>query len=243
MICADSESAGLSRPANGPAILIFDVNETLLDIEVMKPVFRRVFGEERALREWFNALVMYSMTATLSGKYESFFCLARGVFEMMGRIHCKPVYPADVDELGSLMRTMPAHPDAAPGLERLQHAGFRLVTLTNSPVDLGARSPLDNAGLTGFFERQFSVHACRSFKPANAVYQMVAQELGVAPASCCMVAAHVWDTIGAQSVGMSGALITRPGNAPLPVRGLPQPQIIEPELNALAARIVELWGH
>src|SRR3979409_1843225 len=78
MICADSESAGLSRHANGPAILIFDVNETLLDIEVMKPVFRRVFGEERALREWFNALVMYSMTATLSGKYETFFCLARG---------------------------------------------------------------------------------------------------------------------------------------------------------------------
>ena len=31
-----------------------------------------------------------------------------------------------------------------------------------------------------------------------------------------MVAAHVWDTIGAQSVGFSAALITRPGNAPLP---------------------------
>ena len=30
-----------------------------------------------------------------------------------------------------------------------------------------------------------------------------------------MVAAHVWDTIGAQRLGSDAALITRPGNAPL----------------------------
>ena len=35
-----------------------------------------------------------------------------------------------------------------------------------------------------------------------------------------MVASHVWDTIGAQAVGFSAGLITRPGNAPLPVSGV-----------------------
>ncbi len=69
---------------------------------------------------------------------------------------------------------------------------------------------------------------------------MVAEELGVAPSACCLAAAHVWDTIGAQAVGFSGALITRPGNAPLPVSGLPQPDVVAPDLPTLAARLIEL---
>ena len=52
-----------------------------------------------------------------------------------------------------------------------------------------------------------------------------------------MVAAHVWDTIGAQSAGFSGALITRPGNAALPVPGLPQPTIIATDLRDFAANL------
>ncbi len=43
-----------------------------------------------------------------------------------------------------------------------------------------------------------------------------------------MVAAPVWDTVGAQSAGFNSALITRPGNAPLTVQGLPQPHIVVP---------------
>jgi 2-haloacid dehalogenase len=63
----------------------------------------------------------------------------------------------------------------------------------------------------------------------------------VPPAAICMVAAHVWDTIGAQSVGCSGALITRPGNASLPVPGLPQPQAFAPDLPGLATQLIKLW--
>ena len=52
-----------------------------------------------------------------------------------------------------------------------------------------------------------------------------------------MVAAHVWDTVGAQSAGFSAALITRPGNAPLPVRGLPQPALVAADLRELARQL------
>jgi 2-haloacid dehalogenase len=47
-----------------------------------------------------------------------------------------------------------------------------------------------------------------------------------------MVAAHVWDTVGAQSAGFNSALISRAGNAPLTVLGLPQPNIVVPDLEA-----------
>ena len=52
-----------------------------------------------------------------------------------------------------------------------------------------------------------------------------------------MVAAHVWDTIGAQSAVFSGALITRPGNAPLPLDGPPQPTLVAADLRQLAQQL------
>jgi len=63
----------------------------------------------------------------------------------------------------------------------------------------------------------------------------------VPPAAMCLVAAHVWDTLGAQSIGCAGALITRSGNAPLLVHGLPQPQAVAPDLPGVAAQLIKLW--
>ena len=105
-----------------------------------------------------------------------------------------------------------------------------------------ARVPLEQAGLGEYFEQQFSIEAVRSYKPAQGVYHMVAQKLDVQPASCCMVAAHVWDTIGAQSAGFSAALITRPGNALLPTPGLPQPNFIATDLIHLAKILPSIKG-
>jgi 2-haloacid dehalogenase len=223
-----------------PSVLIFDVNETLIDFESMNPLFKRVFGDERVLREWLGHLFLYSMTLTLSGLYKDFFSLGQGLFEMVGEIRKVQVSPADVEALKTGMLTMPAHPDVKEGLQMLKDAGFRMATLTNSPPSKGGKTPLESAGLAGFFERQFSVETARAYKPAQVLYHMAAQELGVPPSACCMVAAHVWDTIGAQSAGLAAALITRPGNAQLPVPGLPQPNVVAPDLPALAAKMIEL---
>ncbi len=57
-------------------LLIFDVNETLLRVDALQPEFSRVFGDPHVLKEWFNALVLYSQTATLIGSYEDFSTLA-----------------------------------------------------------------------------------------------------------------------------------------------------------------------
>jgi 2-haloacid dehalogenase len=121
------------------------------------------------------------------------------------------------------------------GLTQLKEAGFRMVTLTNSPPNPNGKSPLEHAGLAEFFEKQFSAETVHAYKPARQVYHMVVQDL--VPSSCCMVAAHVWGTVGAQSAGFSSALITRPGNALLPVHGLPQPNFVAPNLPALATEL------
>jgi 2-haloalkanoic acid dehalogenase type II len=166
-----------------PSVLIFDVNETLIDFESMNPLFKRVFGDERVLREWLGHLIMYSMTLTLSGLYKDFFSLGQGLFEMVGTIHKVEVKPADIEALKKGMLTMPAHADVKEGLKQLKDAGFRMVTLTNSPPNKGGKTPLENAGLADYFERQFSVEAARAYKPAQVLYHMVAQELEVPPSA------------------------------------------------------------
>lgn len=223
--------------AAAPSVLVFDVNETLIDIDSMTPLFTRIFGDARALREWFAQLVVYSMTATFAECYTDFFTLGQAVLQMLADVHDVDITDDDLHSVKHGMLTMPAHPDVEDGLTALRDNGFRLVTLTNSPPASDGPTPLEHAGLAHFFEHRFSVESCRAFKPAQAVYRYVTEELGVEPAECMMVAAHVWDTIGAQSAGFSGALITRPGNAPLRVPDLPQPDIVAADLRELAANL------
>jgi 2-haloacid dehalogenase len=220
-----------------PSVLVFDVNETLIDFESMTPLFERVFGDPRVMREWLGHLIMYSMTSTLSGLYVDYFTLGQGLLSMVAEIHGITVSDQDKALIKEGMLTMPAHPDVTKGLKLLRDNGFRLITLTNSPPNPSGQSPLEHAGLGDYFERQFSIETCRAYKPSPHVYHLVSQELGVAPAECMMVAAHVWDTVGAQAAGFSSALITRPGNAPLPVPGLPQPNVIASDLEALGHQL------
>jgi 2-haloacid dehalogenase len=221
-------------------VLVFDVNETLLDLESLTPVFTEVFDDPTAMREWFGQLVMYSMTTTLSERYLDFFALGRAVLQMLSDIRCVTVTDSQLNDLGEAMANMPAHPDVIDGLTLLRDQGWRIVSLTNSPPSDDGSSPLDRAGLGGYFERQFSVDTCRAFKPHVAAYQQVFRELDVPPGRCVMVAAHMWDTVGAQAAGMRGALITRPGNAVLRAAELPQPDVVAADLVDLAGRLAQL---
>jgi 2-haloacid dehalogenase len=36
-----------------PPLIVFDVNETLLDLETLEPTFDRIFGEKNTMRLWF----------------------------------------------------------------------------------------------------------------------------------------------------------------------------------------------
>jgi 2-haloacid dehalogenase len=220
-----------------PSIIVFDVNETLLDITTLEPLFHRVFGDRQVLREWFSALVLYSQTMTLSGLYTPFGELGVGALRMTADIHQVAIGDDDIAELKKRMSTMPAHPDAVPALTRLRDAGFRLVTLTNSASG-ASPTPLENAGLSHFFERTLSIEETGKFKPAAETYRLVAKALFVETSDLCLVACHLWDTIGAQAAGCRGAFLTRPNNAILTAPGVPIPDLIAAELTDLADQII-----
>ncbi|HEY1230521.1 MAG TPA: haloacid dehalogenase type II, partial [Ramlibacter sp.] len=137
----------------------------------------------------------------------------------------------DAQRLLSAMTSLPAHADVAPGLRRLQQAGFRLATLTNSS-QAGVKAQMDSAGLSGFFERQLSVESVGKFKPHTEAYAWAAREMKVAPADCMLVAAHGWDVAGAAWAGMKTAFIAREGQHKFPLA--PEPDADAADLVGLA---------
>jgi len=91
------------------------------------------------------------------------------------------------------------------------------------------------------FERRFSVdETVRRHKPAPEAYHSVAAALRADPGRICLIASHVWDTIGAGAAGWQAALILREGNAPLDVG--PQPDYIGKDLDAIADQLIERYA-
>lgn len=227
--------------SGGKPILVFDVNETLLDIDVLNPIFDRIFGVPGRMREWFAQLILYSEATTLAGRYAPFGALGAGVLRMLGAIHGVAIRDEHLNELRTAIATLPVHADVPGALRRLQAAGYRMVTLTNTPPAPGSDA-LTLGGIGGLFEQRFTVDPVRRFKPAPETYRLVTDTLRVPPAAACMIAAHTWDTLGAQSAGWSAALVTRSINAVLDAPDVPKPEIVESDLIAVANRIIERWA-
>lgn len=221
---------------NKRPLIVFDVNETLLDIDVLEPLFADIFKAPGRMREWFAQVILYSEALSLAGPYVPFGKLGGGVLRMLGQIHGVAVTDDHVRELGTLMASMPVHADVAAGLAVLKDAGFALVTLTNSPASAGP-DPLEKAGLGSMFDRRFTVDTVQRFKPTPATYQLVEDTMESEPDATWLIAAHTWDTIGAQSFGWNAALITRGVNAPLILGGIPQPTLVARDISEAARAI------
>jgi len=221
------------------ATIVFDVNETLLDLTGLQANFQRLFGDETARREWFTLLLQLALVVTITDTYRDFKTLAGEALEVVaGRRRVELDDQATSSILGGIAH-LPPHPEVPAALDRLGAAGFRLAALTNSPPAT-AQAQLTNAGLIDRFDLVMSVDATRHFKPHPAPYRMAAEQLGVEPADLWMVAAHDWDVAGAMQVGFRGAFIARPGQGY--AHGYPAPDLSEADLMEVAEALIGRFG-
>jgi 2-haloacid dehalogenase len=216
-------------------LIVFDVNETLLDLDTMRGVFERIFKDRSALLLWFANLILYSEALTLAGSYVPFTDIGAAVLKMLAKTRSIEITPADERELQEKFAKMPPYPEVPGALAKLRSAGFRLFTLTNNLAEVQSRQ-LQSGRIDQYFERLFSVHAVRRHKPAPETYAYVERELGVPASRLVMIAAHTWDTLGAVAAGWGAALITRPGNEILAVG--PQPTLVGPDLSTVADLLI-----
>jgi len=216
-------------------VLVFDVNETLLDVGALDPVFTRMFGDASARREWFGQMLQSAFVSTITHTYRDFGALGMAALAMIAERH--GVTPSDDDRIALRdgMRQLPPHPEVTGALERLRDAGFRLATLTNSTAEVG-EIQVTNAGLRDLFEQILSADAVQRLKPAPEPYRMAAERLGVPIDSMRLIAAHGWDIAGALNAGSAAAFVARPGQV-LDASGA-QPDIIGADLRDVADRIL-----
>src|SRR6266511_2743701 len=216
-------------------LIVFDVNETLLDLETMEPTFERIFGEKSAMRLWFADLILYSAALTVAGCYVPFTDIGSAVMKMLADTRGIRINEADKKELVEKLSTMPPHPEVPAALQKLRRAGYRLFTLTDNLLEVQTRQ-LEHGGIVGFFERRFSADGVKHHKPWRHAYAYVERELGVEPSQLCLIACHTWDTLGAVAAGWEAALIKRVGNDVLGVG--PQPQIVGGDLDEVADQLI-----
>jgi 2-haloacid dehalogenase len=216
-------------------ILVFDVNETLLDLQPLAAHFQRVFGDATVMHEWFSQVILYAEGVTLADSYRTFGEVATAALHMTAEAHSVALSEHDARNIAGGIRTLPPHPEVADSLGRLKSAGFRLVTLTNSPMAV-VEEQMANAKLQPFLERNFSVDTVRKFKPAPEPYRMVARELGTPTNELRMIAAHAWDIGGALQAGCAAAFVARPGKALFPL--FAKPDIVGKDLREVSEAIL-----
>lgn len=68
-----------------PLLLIFDVNETLLDLSPLKEDINTRLNSEWAFELWFNQLIQYSMVETLTDSYSDFGEVGLATLKMVAR--------------------------------------------------------------------------------------------------------------------------------------------------------------
>jgi 2-haloacid dehalogenase len=216
-------------------LIVFDVNETLLDLGTMEPTFQRIFGDKSAMRLWFADLILYSAALTVAGVYVPFTDIGSAVMKMLADTRGIKINDNDKKELTDKFSTMPPHPEVPAALRKLRAAGFRLFCLTDNLLEVQTRQ-LTHGGIVDLFERRFSADGVKHHKPSPQAYAYVEKELGVQPSQLCLIACHTWDTLGAVAAGWQGALIKRVGNDVMGVG--PQPHIVGNDLDDVADQLI-----
>ena len=215
--------------------ILFDINETVLDLGSLKPKFKAALGDECATATWFAMLLHTSTVCALTHTKTDFATLAGAMLDAIAaRMRVELTDELRAGILGSFSR-LPPHGDVAPALARLRNAGYRTVAFTNSSLNL-VTAQIENAGLSEYFDDVISVEETGSFKPDARVYQFVANRLGRPVETLRLVATHDWDTHGALSAGMHAAYIDRFGAPyhPLYLR----PDVVAKTMGGVVERII-----
>lgn len=189
-------------------VILFDINETVLNLESLKPKFSDVFGNEAALALWFSRLLHSSTVCIVTNIHSNFAELANAMLESLAEYYACDLTLEKRRELLNGFSNLPPHADIKGALNKLRLSGFRTVAFSNSSQSL-ISAQMNNSGLASFFDVIISVEETGSFKPNPEVYKFAAKVLGEPADNLRLVATHDWDTHGALSAGLKAAYIDR----------------------------------
>ncbi|HIF9077910.1 TPA: haloacid dehalogenase type II [Photobacterium damselae] len=189
-------------------IIIFDINETILNLESLHKIFVDIFDNNLMLSQWFSKLLHTSAVCAITKVETNFFTLASITLDNMFDDNQLELSKFDKKEFLNEFTRLQPYSDVIPALKYLKENGFKLIALSNSSSKL-INEQLNNSGVISFFDEIISAEEVTTFKPDPQVYKYAAKRLGVSLNRLRLVATHDWDTHGALSVGMKAAYLSR----------------------------------
>jgi len=193
--------------------ILFDINETVLDLGSLKPHFQDAFGDPELTATWFARLLHTSTVCALTGVLTTFAELAGHALDALAARQALALTDEQRSGILGAFAKLPPHPDVPPALGRLRAAGYRTE-----------------------FDRVVSVEETGSFKPHAKVYHFVADRLDRAPGELRLVATHDWDTHGALTAGLLAAYVDRSGAPYHPL--FRRPDVLSNDLVDLVERVI-----
>lgn len=188
--------------------VFFDMNETVLNLSLLKEQFDKHFDDKYVLKYWFTKLLYSSSIMGIMDEYRNFGELADMALENLFFENNKPLSSEIKAEILGGFRKLPAYEDVRPALSILRDNDIRVVAVSNSSLEM-IKEQLTNAGIIDLFDSYYSVDNVEKYKPFKDIYQFAAKQEGLITEDIVMVATHDWDLFGAKKAGLITAYIKR----------------------------------
>ncbi|WP_295532747.1 haloacid dehalogenase type II [uncultured Thioclava sp.] len=210
---------------------LFDVDAAARDLAIEEPRLHAIWP--RLAADWRRKQLEYSWLREIMGEYVDFWQLTRDGLDWA--MEAQGLNDPDLaDRLMALYRALPAFPEVPEMLDALHHRGVGRAILSNGAPDM-LESAVQAAGIGHLLDEVISIHDLGQYKPAGAVYALVAKQMGVAPEQTVFVSSNGWDAAGAAKAGFRVLWVNRAG---APVERLPyKPAAILSDLRAVPDKL------
>ncbi len=220
-------SAGLTLPLPTPALVLFDLDYTLLRPSDLfeAPGYRRTgarFGLDLDEGRWPEAerrayRAVKERRAQTGETHDDGLLpvIARAVIEGLGGGDPEAVDAAiaAVADAWSRAENFGLYDDVLPCLRTLRGAGVRMALASNA-IGHGLEEIVAHFALDGFFAASASSAEVGVVKPSCAVFEHVLRQLNVVPEAAVMIGDSVEDDVeGALACGLAAILLDRSGRA------------------------------
>jgi 2-haloacid dehalogenase len=217
-----------------PAVVAFDVIETLMSLEPLRARLTDADQPPHLLEAWYTRTLRDGIALSATGVYVPFSDVAESALRALTG---HSISEERVAHIMAGFAELPAFPDALPAITRLCDAGVRVACLTNGSAYLTS-SFLNRSGLSPLIDRVVCAGDVFRWKPAGVVYLYAAEVLDVPPDRMALVAAHDWDCHGAKRAGLITGWVSRKSGgfgAPFAL-----PDVTGEDLTEVAARLLAL---
>lgn len=221
-----------------PALILFDVYETLLDMSAVEKRVNSLLDSKRAYTIWFELFMQYCFVDNCIEQFNPFPDIGKATLQMTAKMLDEKLDNSDIESVLQLLEHCPVKESVGKCLSSLHDNGFRIAALTNSAQQI-VENRMERTGLISYFEKVLSAEHVGKYKPSPEVYNWATGQLNIKPAEVLLVSSHSWDIAGAANACMQTAYIMQESQMLYPLS--PTPNLQVSHIEKLSQQLQELF--